>query len=155
MKHCFQENQLRTVRQNRFAVCLCAVRRCCVVRIAYECFLDCSLLEVFLFSRWRTAFTEFSQILVTAYYPLFAGGSLPPAPLAELSQLDRFCLRLDSYSRLFRNMRQIRNLHQHKCHQNCRICFIQIATCIAVCIQSRCSRQCNLSCQILIQENRI
>ena len=26
------------------------------------------------------------------------------------------CLRLDSYSRLFRNMRQICNLHQHICH---------------------------------------
>ena len=32
----------------------------CVVRIAYECFLDCNLLEVFLFSRWRTAFANFS-----------------------------------------------------------------------------------------------
>ena len=31
----------------------------CVVRIAYECFLDYSLLEVFLFSRWRTAFPCF------------------------------------------------------------------------------------------------
>ena len=32
-----------------------AVRRGCVVRIAYESFLDCSLLEVFLFLEWRTA----------------------------------------------------------------------------------------------------
>ena len=32
----------------------------CVVRIADECFLDCSLQEVLLFLKWRTAFTDFS-----------------------------------------------------------------------------------------------
>ena len=46
---------MRTVRQNRFAVCLCAVRRCCVVRIAYESFLDYNLQEFFMFLEWRTA----------------------------------------------------------------------------------------------------
>ena len=32
----------------------------CVVRIAYECFLDYSLQEVFMFLEWRTAFPCFS-----------------------------------------------------------------------------------------------
>ena len=32
----------------------------CVVRIADECFLDCSLPEVSLFLEWRTAFDDFS-----------------------------------------------------------------------------------------------
>ena len=36
-----------------------AVRRGCVVRIAYESFLDYSLLEVSLFLEWRTAFLCF------------------------------------------------------------------------------------------------
>ncbi len=40
---------MRPVRQNRFAICLCTVRRCCVVQIAYESFLDCCLLEIFCF----------------------------------------------------------------------------------------------------------
>ena len=31
-----------------------------VVRIAYESFLDCSLLEVFMFLEWRTALIDFS-----------------------------------------------------------------------------------------------
>ena len=66
----------------------------------------------FMFPEWRTAFSDFSQILVTANCPLFAGGSLPPVQrmpcpfvpsghfptlwgitLAELSQLDRSRLR--------------------------------------------------------------
>ena len=59
----FQEYHLNPVRQNRFAVCLCAVRRCCVVRIAYESFLDCSLQEFLMFLEWRTAFAYFFQIL--------------------------------------------------------------------------------------------
>ena len=32
----------------------------CVVRIAYESFLDCSLQEFFMFLEWRTAFVYFS-----------------------------------------------------------------------------------------------
>ena len=32
----------------------------CVVRIAYEFFLDSSLQEFFMFLEWRTAFTSFS-----------------------------------------------------------------------------------------------
>ena len=32
----------------------------CVIRIAYECFLDCSLQEFFMFPEWRTAFVYFS-----------------------------------------------------------------------------------------------
>ena len=32
----------------------------CVVRIAYESFLDCSLQEFFMFLEWRTAFIKFS-----------------------------------------------------------------------------------------------
>ena len=46
---------MRTVRQNRFALCLCAVRRRCVARIAYESFLDYNLQEFFMFLEWRTA----------------------------------------------------------------------------------------------------
>ena len=32
----------------------------CVVRIAYESFLDSSFPEFFMFLEWRTAFTDFS-----------------------------------------------------------------------------------------------
>ncbi|HBD71338.1 MAG TPA: hypothetical protein DC019_02690 [Ruminococcus sp.] len=39
----------------------CVLFACgCVVRIAYESFLDCSFQEVFLFSERRTAFAYFS-----------------------------------------------------------------------------------------------
>jgi hypothetical protein len=41
-----------------FAFVLFAGR--CVVRIADECFLDCSLQEFFMFFEWRTAFIDFS-----------------------------------------------------------------------------------------------
>ena len=65
--NCSQRNQSHPVRQKRFAVCLCAVRRCCVVRIAYESFLDCSLQEFFLFFRMaNSSFTYFSQIPISS-----------------------------------------------------------------------------------------
>ena len=70
----------------------------CVVRITYESFLDCSLQEVFLLPKWRTAFYRFLLDSNIIHRSVFAGGSLPPAPLAELSQLDRSCLRLVSNS---------------------------------------------------------
>ena len=70
----------------------------CVVRITYESFLDCSLQEVFLLPKWRTAFYRFLLDFNIIHRSVFAGGSLPPAPLAELSQLDRSCLRLVSNS---------------------------------------------------------
>ena len=68
----------------------------CVVRIAYEFFLDCSLQEFFMFLEWRTAV---AFLFLDSYYCLLSTlcrGQLSPAPLAELSQLDRFCLRLVS-----------------------------------------------------------
>ena len=37
----------------------------CVVRIAYECFLDCSFSEFFMLSEWRTAV---SLLLLDFYY---------------------------------------------------------------------------------------
>ena len=49
------------------------------------------------------------------------------------------CLRFDSYNRLFLNIRQVCNLHQHICHQNCRICIIQMTACVTICIQSSCN----------------
>ena len=68
-----------------------------VVRIADESFLDCSLQEVLLFLKWRTAF---SHVPLRFQYHLIKTsvkeGSLPSLTihLAELSQLDRSCLRL-------------------------------------------------------------
>ena len=60
MKHCFREtNCVRFGRIASLSACvLFAVG--CVVRIADECFLDCSLPEVSLFLEWRTAFDDFS-----------------------------------------------------------------------------------------------
>ena len=89
---------MRTIRQNRFAVCLCAVRRSCVVRIAYECFLDCNLPEVFCFQDGEQHLPislRFQYHLINTFVK---EGSLPSLTihLAELSQLDRSCLRLVS-----------------------------------------------------------
>ena len=51
----------------------------CVVRIAYEYFLDCSLQEVFLFLEWRTAIflilLDFNSI---SLIPLLRGTACPP-----------------------------------------------------------------------------
>ena len=73
-----------------------------VVRIADESFLDCSLQEVLLFLKWRTAF---SHVPLRFQYHLIKTsvkeGSLPSLTihLAELSQLDRSCLRLEFCNR--------------------------------------------------------
>ena len=69
---------MRPVRQNCFAVCLCAARRCCVVRIADECFLDCSLQEFFMFLEWRTAFSQNHPRLQYHSSFCFCRGQLAP-----------------------------------------------------------------------------
>ena len=68
----FLENQLRAVQQNRFAVCLCAVRRWLVVRIAYESFLDFGFSEFFMPSEWRTAvhFVSLRSLLLLIIHSL-------------------------------------------------------------------------------------
>ena len=59
---------MRTVRQNRFAVCLCAVRWCCVVRIAYESFLEFCFSEFFMF--FRMANSNFTYSLRFQFHPI-------------------------------------------------------------------------------------
>ena len=53
----------------------------CVVRIAYECFLDCSLPEISLFSRWRTAvyFVSLRSLLLLIIHSL-QGAACPLHP---------------------------------------------------------------------------
>ena len=95
-----------------------------VVRIADESFLDCSLQEVLLFLKWRTAF---SHVPLRFQYHLIKTsvkeGSLPSLTihLAELSQLDRSCLRLGFCNRsqsvpIFRQFTQLKlSIYQIKC----------------------------------------
>ena len=60
-KHCSWEYHPNPVRQNRFAVCLCAVRRWVrFARITFQSFLDFRFSEFFMFSEWRTAVACFS-----------------------------------------------------------------------------------------------
>ena len=55
-----------------------AVRRGCVVRIAYESFLDYSLQEFFMFLEWRTAIFRFSLRFQYNFINTFVKeGSLP------------------------------------------------------------------------------
>ena len=91
----------------------------CVVRIAYECFLDCSLLEVFCFQDGEQQILvslRFQYHLINTFVkgdslsPIFKGclallslRDISPhcgesSLSAELSQLDRSCLRLVSYN---------------------------------------------------------
>ena len=70
----------------------------CVVRIAYECFLDCNLPEIFCFQDGEQHLPislRFQYHLINTFVK---EGSLPSLTihLAELSQLDRSCLRLVS-----------------------------------------------------------
>ena len=69
----------------------------CVVRISYESFLDFGFSEFFMFLEWRTAFISF-RFQCVLINTSFKEGSLPSLTihLAELSQLDRSCLRLVS-----------------------------------------------------------
>ena len=55
----------------------------CVVRIAYECFLDCSLPEISWFSRWRTEvyFVSLRSLLLLIIHSLLgAACPLHPSP---------------------------------------------------------------------------
>ena len=79
MKHCFREtNCVRFGRIASLSACVLFAGGC-VVRIAYESFLDCSLLEVFLFLEWRTAIflilLDFNSI---SLIPLLRGTACPP-----------------------------------------------------------------------------
>ena len=112
---------MRTIRQNRFAVCLCAVRRCCVVRIAYKCFLDCSLQEFFLFFRMANSISLLLLDFCPCSSSTLCRGQLPPAPLAKLSQLDRNCLRLEICSLS----------HKNSVRSAVHSCVRQICTCSA------------------------
>ena len=51
----------------------------CVVRIAYKCFLDCSLQEFFMFLEWRTAFSQNSLRL--QYHSSFCSLQWAACPL--------------------------------------------------------------------------
>ena len=60
LKTMFSGNQLRTIRQICFAVCLCAVRRWLRCSNCLWMFLRLQFAWNILFSRWRTAFADFS-----------------------------------------------------------------------------------------------
>ena len=90
----------------------------CVVRIAYECFLDCSLQEFFMFLEWRTAA---AFLFLDSYYSLIIhslqGTAVPctprraePArPQLPAARILQPIYRITPFSPVFANNRKTSN----------------------------------------------